>query len=191
MYLKSPSKPSILSRVSLEHLYHLFLDISPTHFSEIFQKWKCRESTKWKDGNPKKPGSLTGARVAFLAEPDLNVALENTSGRVSGIVNLLPIVWACVMVATNGASKVSISPCLLIFIVSVVDHVNIITLPFHCRVGASEVSTVELRCKGLIVVHVHGLDSIGRVYEIEVIPSAPRQVPTNHNPIFPGSLKRA
>ena len=95
------------------------------------------------------------------------------------------------MVATNGASKVSISPCLLIFIVSVVDHVNIITLPFHCRVGASEVSTVELRCKGLIVVHVHGLDSIGRVYEIEVIPSAPRQVPTNHNPNFPGSLKRA
>jgi len=50
----SPTKPSILSRVSPGHLYYLFLDISPTYFPNIlYIKQKSRKSKLWKSENPK------------------------------------------------------------------------------------------------------------------------------------------
>ena len=61
------SKPSILSRVYPGHLYYLFLDISPTYFSNIICKKKDLENWKiWKS----QKSILESWLIRFLPEMD-------------------------------------------------------------------------------------------------------------------------
>ena len=76
MYLKWPSKPSILSRVSPGHLYYLFLDILPTYFQKVF----CKK----KDLDTRKSGNLKIQKPRFTNRSPEEVTRQERDGTLGG-----------------------------------------------------------------------------------------------------------